>query len=60
MYNFTQETTLLLNRVGWQGYSLPEVFTFVLDAANKKSDSGLFFDYVGSLATTRNVCELAN
>jgi len=58
MYNYTKQVNTLISRVGFEGNSIPSGFT--LDATNLKSESGLHFDYIGSLATVNNITDLYN
>ncbi len=58
MYNYTKQVNSLIGRVGFKGNSIPT--GFVLDTTNKTSESGLYFDYIGSLATVTNITDFFN
>lgn len=60
MYNYSKQVEKLIGRLGWRNSPPPYLSDFVLDDTNKKSASGMFFDYVGSLATVKNVHNMYN
>lgn len=60
MHNYTKQTDYLLGRVGWRNSPPPYLDDFELNEANLKSDSGLYFDYVGGISTIRNIHSMYN